>query len=83
MTRSLDIRITAARDEGFAAWEDGEVIAAFETATSAAIWLENRLRHVDGQVMPRNDPTVEVFPNVFNATETVRKRGILGRLKNG
>ena len=85
MTRILDIRITAARDEGFIALEDGEVVAAFESAATAAIWIENRLRLVDGdEARPLRDgpTTVEAFPNVFATTEK-RKLGILGRLKNG
>ena len=83
MTRVLDIRLIAARDEGFIALEDGESVAAFETPAAAARWIESRLRQVDGEKHGHVDvQTSEAYPNVFAATE-VRRRGILGRLKNG
>ena len=83
MSRVLDVRVTAARDEGFVVMEDGEAVAAFETPAAAAMWLENRLRLVDG-ASPSDRLDVQgptTYPNVIQAADA-RKRSVLwGRIK--
>ena len=83
MSRTVDIRITATLESGFIAMEAGEAVAAFESAASAALWLENRLRRVDGDVQQEQPTTdIEAYPNVFNAT-TEQKKPLWGRIKSG
>lgn len=84
MSRAADIRITAALESGFIAIEAGENVAAFESAASAALWLENRLRRVDGDVRPEDTTAIEAYPNVFNASTGERKqRPLWGLIKGG
>jgi hypothetical protein len=76
MTRALDIRIGAARDHGFVAWEGGEVIAAFDNPQELAMWIEARAMQVEGEAARFNDETKTDFPNVIQAQP---RRGLFNR----
>lgn len=47
MSDKLDIRVTAASERGFLAWEAGEIVAGFSTGAEVAMWLEHRLRRIE------------------------------------
>jgi len=76
MTRSLDIRISAARDHGFVAWEDGEVVAAFDNPQELAMWIEARAMKVEGEAERFADEAKTEFPNVIRATP---RKGLFSR----
>ena len=76
MTRTLDIRISAARDHGFVVWEDGEVIAAFDDPQQLALWVEQRAMKVEGESERFSDETKTDFPNVIRATP---RKGLFSR----
>ncbi len=68
MTRSIDIRISAAAEKGFVIHEAGEIVAAFTSRAEVAQWIEDRLGEVDGEIdRERQDmaDTVEHFPNIL------------------
>lgn len=74
--RVLDIRISAARDHGFVAWEGGEVIAAFDDPQQLAMWVEARAMTVDGESDRFAAETRTEFPNVIRATP---RKGLFNR----
>jgi hypothetical protein len=48
--RFIDLRITAAPEVGFIAWQNGEPLAAFTSRYEVAQWLELRLGQVPGEI---------------------------------
>lgn len=73
MTRSLDIRITAASSVGFVVHEAGEIVAAFSTPAELARWVEDAARDADGEAQIV-EPEQVTMPNVV-------KGGWLGRTR--
>lgn len=67
MTRSLDIRITAASEAGFVVYEAGEIVAALSTAAELARWIEDAARDVDGAKQPPAESDPVTMPNVVRA----------------
>ena len=76
MARALDVRISAARDHGFVAWEDGEVIAAFDDPQQLAMWVETRAMMVEGEAEKLTEETSRTFPSIVNSEP---KRGLFSR----
>ena len=76
MTRALDIRISAARDHGFVAWEGGEVIAAFDNPQELAMWVEAQAMKVEGESERFTVETKRDFPTVIQSTP---RKGIFNR----
>lgn len=76
MTRALDIRISAARDHGFVAWEGGEVIAAFDNPQELAMWIEARAMQVAGEAERFTVETKHDFPTVIQSTP---RKGLFSR----
>lgn len=48
--RQVDIRISAAAEIGFVAWENGTIVAAFTSRAEIADWIEQRLGLLPGEV---------------------------------
>lgn len=76
MTRALDIRISAARDHGFVAWEGGEVIAAFDNPQELAMWIEARAMQVEGEAERFKAEAKHDFPTVIQSTP---RKGLFSR----
>lgn len=80
MTRSLDIRITAARETGFVVWEAGDVVAAFANPQELAVWVEQRGMQVAGEAEQMAADLS--MPNVISRPRTQPKRpwlrGVIG-----
>lgn len=76
MTRALDIRISAARDHGFVAWEDGEVVAAFDDPQQLAMWIEARAMKVEGKAERFTVETKHDFPTVIQSST---RKGLFSR----
>jgi len=73
LTRTLDVRVTAAAETGFIVWEAAEPIAAFTSRAELADWLEDRLGLVAGETEREErelaayraaHSNVDRFPNV-------------------
>ena len=81
MTRSFDIRITAARETGFVVWEAGEVIAAFANPQELAVWIEQRGMQVAGEA-EQMAADLDGLPNIVSRPRTQPKRpwlrGVIG-----
>lgn len=72
MTRSIDIRISAASERGFVIMEAGEVVAAFTSRAEVANWIEDRLGEVDGEIdRERQDieDTSYALPRIIQRTD--------------
>lgn len=72
MTRSIDIRISAAAEKGFVIHEAGEIVAAFTSRAEVAQWIEDRLGEVDGEVeRERRDieDTTYALPRIIERTD--------------
>lgn len=68
MTRKLDIRISAASEEGFIAWEAGEPIAAFANPQELAMWVERKAMSVEGEAeRMRSDLEQTAPPKIVKA----------------
>ena len=74
--RSIDIRISSARERGFVVHEAGEVVAALTSAREVADWLQQRLEAVQPEA------TGEVFemPNVARR-EATKGRSFMSRVR--
>lgn len=72
MTRSIDIRVSAASERGFVIMEAGEVVAAFTSRAEVAQWIEDRLGEVDGEIeRERQDieDTSYALPRIISRTD--------------
>lgn len=68
MTRKLDIRISAASEEGFLVWEAGDPIAAFSTPQELAMWIEKKAMSVEGEAeRMRSDLEQTAPPKIVKA----------------
>lgn len=67
--RSVDIRISSAKERGFVLHEAGEVVAALTTAREVADWLQQRLEAVQ----------TETTGEVLNMPKVARRQATLSQ----
>lgn len=74
--RSVDIRISSAREKGFVVHEAGEVIAALTSAREVADWLQQRLE----AVQPEAAEVVDM-PNVARRQNATLSQSFMSRVR--
>lgn len=74
--RSIDIRISSAREKGFVLHEAGEIVAALTSAREVAEWLQDRLE----ATQPETTGEVVDMPNMMRR-EATKSRSFMQRVK--